>query len=97
MCLAIDLEAPPRRFAVVRQQEATAAWSSYERLPSLQAPTLVLCGEDDGMVPPDNSRDIALRIPDSKLVLIPQCGHLPMLEKPGEVATEVFAFIDRLG
>ncbi len=95
-CLAADLEAPPRRFAVVRQQGATADWSSYERLPWLHAPTLVLCGEDDGMVPPDNSRDIALRIPNSKLVLIPQCGHLPMLEKPGELATEVFAFIDRL-
>jgi aminoacrylate hydrolase len=94
-CLATDLEAPPRRFAVVRQQQATAVWSSYERLPSLECPALVLCGEDDGMVPPENSRDIALRIPNSELVLIPQCGHLPMLEKPGEVATAVFDFIER--
>lgn len=96
-CLATDLESPPRRFAVVRQQEATAAWSSYERLPRLEVPTLVLCGEDDGMVPPENSRDIALRIPDSKLTLIPQCGHLPMLEKPQAVATAVFDFLDARG
>jgi 3-oxoadipate enol-lactonase len=84
-CLSVDLEAPPRRFAVVRQQESIAGWSSYDRLPSLQRPVLVLCGEDDGMVPPENSRQIAERIPGARLALIPQCGHLPMLEQPEAV------------
>lgn len=92
-CLTTDLEAPPRRFAVVRQQGAFAGWSSYERLPGLSCPTLVLCGADDGMVPPENSRQIAARIPAARLELIPQCGHLPMLEKPDEVARLVFDFL----
>ena len=47
-------------------------------------PTLVICGADDGMVPPENSRQIAAGIPGARLELIPQCGHLPMLEKPDE-------------
>lgn len=92
-CLATDLEAPPRRFAVERQSAAVAAWSSYERLPRLRVPALVLCGEDDGMVPPENSRQLAERIPGAKLAIIPQCGHLPMLEKPREVAALVFDFL----
>ena len=94
-CLRTDLEAPPRRFAVVRQQEAFAGWSSVDRLGRIACPTLVLCGEDDGMVPPENSRQIAATIPGAKLQLIPQCGHLSMLEKPAEVAAAVLDFLGR--
>lgn len=94
--LAIDLEAPPRRFAVTRQQEALSAWSSYDRLPEISCPTLVVCGADDGMVPPENSRQIAALIPGAHIEFIPQCGHLPMLEKPEVVAALVRQFAARL-
>lgn len=91
--MATDLEAPPRRFAVVRQQGAIEGWTSHDRLRRIACPTLVLCGNDDGMVPPENSRQIAQAIPGARLELIPQCGHLPMLEKPGEVAQLVLHFL----
>ncbi len=91
--MATDLEAPPRRFAVLRQQESVANWSSSERLPEIRCPALVLCGQDDGMVPPENSRQIAARIPNARLELIRECGHLPMLEKPAVVADLVSAFL----
>lgn len=93
-CLSTDLDAPPRRFAVDRQRGAIAAWSSRDRLGSLTVPTLVLCGADDGMVPPENSRNLATRIPGARLELIPQCGHLPMLEKPESVAGLVFEHLE---
>lgn len=92
-CLATDLEAPPRRFAVVRQQEALAGWSSHERLGALRLPVLVLCGADDGMTPPENGRAVAALIPGAQFVLIPECGHLPMLEKPELVAETVNTFL----
>jgi 3-oxoadipate enol-lactonase len=92
-CLKVDLEAPPRRFAVERQRGAMAQWSSFDRLGSIKVPTLVLCGEDDGMVPPENSRKLASAIPGARLQLIPQCGHLPMLEQPDTVAKAVFDFL----
>lgn len=91
--MGVDLEAPPRWFAVVRQQGALEGWSSLDRLQEIACPTLVLCGEDDGMVPPENSRQIAAAIPKARLQLIPQCGHLPMLEKPAEVADAVLGFL----
>jgi pimeloyl-ACP methyl ester carboxylesterase len=92
-CLRTDLEAPPRRFAVVRQQGAIANWTSAGRLHGITCPTLVICGEDDGMVPPENSRQLAAAIPGARLEWIPQCGHLPMLEQPEAVRDLVFGFL----
>jgi pimeloyl-ACP methyl ester carboxylesterase len=91
--MGVDLEAPPRRFAVVRQQQAIEGWTSAGRLGQVTCPALVLCGEDDGMVPPENSRQLAGAIPGARLELVPQCGHLPMLEKPVEVARAVMEFL----
>ena len=91
-CLSVDLEAPPRRFAVARQQGALEGWSSLPRLAEISCPTLVICGADDGMVPPENSRALAQTIPGARLELIPQCGHLPMLEQPEAVRDLVFEF-----
>lgn len=91
--MSVDLEAPPRRFAVQRQQEALKGWTSLHRLAEIRCPTLVLCGADDGMVPPENSRQLAERIPGARLELIPNCGHLPMLEQPEAVRDLVFAFL----
>lgn len=91
--MRVDLEAPPRRFAVVRQQGAIDGWTSLDRLGQVACPTLVLCGEGDGMVPPENSRQLAAGIPGARIQLIPQCGHLPMLEKPDEVARAVVDFL----
>ena len=66
-CLGTDLEAPPRRFAVVNQQRSIADWSSATRLAEIHCPTLVLCGEDDGMVPAENSRQLAAGISGAQL------------------------------
>ena len=91
--LAVDLEAPPRRFAVQRQQGAIKDWSSHARLGEIGCPTLVICGDDDGMTPPENSGQLASMIPGARLSLIPQCGHNPMLEKPEAVRDIVFGFL----
>ena len=92
-CLRVDLEAPPRRFAVARQQGALEGWTSLPRLGEIACPVLVICGADDGMVPPENSRALARAIPGARLELIPQCGHLPMLEQPETVRDLVFEFL----
>ncbi|MGI8927172.1 MAG: alpha/beta fold hydrolase [Tepidiformaceae bacterium] len=95
--IATDLEAPPKRFAVVRQQEAIADWQSLDRLPSLHVPALVICGEEDGMTPAENSHQLASLIPAAELRLIPQCGHNPMLEKPAEEARLILDFVATTG
>jgi pimeloyl-ACP methyl ester carboxylesterase len=64
-----------------------------ERLGEIKAPTLVLCGSDDQLTPLRSSQFLAGAIPDASLKVIPQAGHMVMLEKPNEVA---FALQDYL-
>jgi pimeloyl-ACP methyl ester carboxylesterase len=59
----------------------------------LQVPTLVLWGENDKLLP---SRYAALwgeRVPDVKIEVIPQCGHLPHIEKADLTARKISEFI----
>jgi len=91
--IEIDLEAPPRRFAVSRQMAALEGWTSHGRLGAIACPALVVVGEDDGMTPPENSRQLAAMIPGARLEYIAQCGHNPMLEKPEAERDLLFDFL----
>jgi len=54
-------------------------------LPAIKCPTLVLVGEGDEATPPELAREIAAGIPGSRLVTIPDSGHLSTLERPQAV------------
>jgi pimeloyl-ACP methyl ester carboxylesterase len=56
------------------QSLAFSSWSSIPFLGAITAPTLVVCGTHDRVVPPANSRVLASRIPGSSLVMLP-AGH----------------------
>jgi len=51
-------------------------WNSYRRLPRITAPTLVVHGEDDKLIPPVNGRVVAKRIPGARFELLPKAGHI---------------------
>lgn len=55
-------------------------------LHDIYCPTLVLCGESDVLTPPDMHRDMAVDIPDSRLVILPDSGHLTPIEQPKAVS-----------
>lgn len=56
---------------------------STELLPTIQVPTLVVCGSDDVISPPDKMKTIAEAVPHSSFLEIPDAGHLSPLEQPG--------------
>jgi 3-oxoadipate enol-lactonase len=58
------------------QLQGILGWEAYSRLGQIVAPTLVIHGESDRLVPPGNARLIAERIPGAKLVMIPRASHL---------------------
>src|SRR6185295_15336485 len=75
--------APPDPLGLLWQIAAISTWSSIGDLPRIEAPTLIVCGAGDKAVPPANSRTLAARIPDARLVTI-RAGH--DLQKPGPAA-----------
>jgi pimeloyl-ACP methyl ester carboxylesterase len=60
----------------IAQVQAILMWESYSRLGQINAPTLVLHGKSDALVPPGNGELIAKRIPGAKLVLLDHASHL---------------------
>ena len=61
-------------------------------------PTLVITGADDRIVPQQKSIDLAARIPGSRFVALPDCGHVPQEECPGpfmDVVREFVAQVER--
>jgi pimeloyl-ACP methyl ester carboxylesterase len=61
---------------------------------AIEAPTLVVAGEDDPCVPLRNGRLHAGRIPDARLHVVPGGGHLFLLDEPENVAGAIRAFLD---
>jgi pimeloyl-ACP methyl ester carboxylesterase len=73
-------DAPMDDRVFARQAEACMAHDALERLDAITAPTLVVCGEGDILTPPHLSRQLAARIKGSRLVLLPNAGHLVAAE-----------------
>ncbi len=67
--------------------------SITDRLEAVQAPTLVIQGEGDEHASSKHAEDIADRIENSELWLIPGVGHMPPHEKPDEFNERVCAFL----
>jgi pimeloyl-ACP methyl ester carboxylesterase len=73
---------------------ACAAFDETERIAAIHQPTLVICGQDDKMTPLRYSQFLADTIPNAELEVIPEAGHMVMLEKPLAVATALANFLD---
>ncbi|HWY21680.1 MAG TPA: alpha/beta fold hydrolase [Candidatus Acidoferrum sp.] len=58
------------------QLQGILGWEANSRINQIVAPTLVIHGESDRLVPPGNANLIAERIPGAKLVMIPHASHL---------------------
>jgi hypothetical protein len=64
------------------QLQAVLGWESFSRLPRITAPTLVIHGKADRLVPPGNGELIAARIPGAQLVLLERASHLFSTDQP---------------
>ena len=81
-----DMAADTGAEAFVRQEKAIMGRPDARPvLATIHCPTLVLVGEGDELTPPELAREIAAGIAGSRLVIVPDCGHLSTLEKPDAV------------
>jgi pimeloyl-ACP methyl ester carboxylesterase len=67
-----------------------------DRVSSIQKPTLIITGADDRMTPARQASVLAKVIPRAQLEVIPEAGHLVMLEKPQIVAEVMLSFLNRM-
>ena len=67
--------------------------SNMADLPKIKAPTLIIHGRYDRMVPVEQGLMIMNYIPDSRLVVFNHCGHWPPYEHPAEYNTQVLNFL----
>lgn len=62
-------------------------------VPEINVPTLVLCGKEDQATPPDLGRQLAQALPNGRFAMIERAGHLPCVEEPEAVTTELRKFL----
>lgn len=99
-----SVEATIRR--LIKQQSPIAIRGAIHRmmhrpdstplLAQVSVPTLVITGEEDEMIPVDESRRMASAIPGAKLVVIPGAGHLANMEQPDAFNNALNTFLTTL-
>ena len=93
--VAKGLEYPPPLYVFTRQAEAILGHDTYELLPKIKLPTLVIAGDNDRLIPFENSRILASRIPKAELVIIKGAGHEFFIEDAEETNKAVLDFLGR--
>jgi len=86
-------ETGPERF--LRQQRAIMTREdSRASLPSIAAPTLIVWGRQDGIATEAHQVEMRDAIPDARLEIVENCGHLLTLEQPAAVQRIILDWLD---
>ena len=88
------LRAPGVRGAILARSNQTIYTDPVPRLQKIKAPTLLIWGEQDQMIPSSNAQSYAGVLLNSTTVLVPKLGHLLQEEQPEKGLTAVTQFLD---
>jgi pimeloyl-ACP methyl ester carboxylesterase len=88
------LRAPGVRGAILERSNQTIYTDPVPRLKAIKAPTLLIWGEQDQMIPSTNAQSYATALSNSSTVLVPKLGHLLQEEQPEKGLAAVMQFLD---
>ena len=88
------LRAPGVRGAILERSNQTIYTDPVPRLKAIKAPTLLIWGEQDQMIPSTNAQSYANVLSNSTTVLVPKLGHLLQEEQPEKGLAAVMQFLD---
>ena len=83
-----------RGLATTQLLKGRRGWSTMRRI---TAPTLVVWGDTDRLVAPDLAAHVAAAVPDSRLLMMSDIGHTPMMEAPLPTAAAILALVEDHG
>ena len=89
------LRAPGVRGAILDRSNQTIYSDPVPRLKAIKAPTLLIWGEQDQMIPSTNAQSYANVLSNSTTVLVPKLGHLLQEEQPEKGLAVVMEFLDQ--
>jgi len=87
---AVPLEVLADLMPSIDSHDKSAALPVLERIE-----TMILVGEDDLLTPAQHSRDMAEQLSTAELVILPDSGHMVMLERPDDVNANLVSLIER--
>jgi len=79
---------------MITTSDPAKARSYVKRIPDIKQETLIIWGGNDNWIPLKHGYQFKHDIKRSTLIVIPQCGHMPQEEKPGEVAEKLYRFLE---
>jgi pimeloyl-ACP methyl ester carboxylesterase len=92
-----DLDAPVSNETIQAQLAAIQAWGQGDAttLETVQHPVLVANGDDDVMVPPSNSFELARRLPNAQLSIFPDAGHGGIFQHHAAFVQQALVFLQQ--
>jgi len=90
---AIRRRTYPSTEAYLAQLQGVLGWESFGRLSEIGAPTLVIHGESDKLIPPGNGELLAKGIRGARLVMLPEASHIFTTDRPEESNQAVLSFL----
>ena len=94
---ADEARAPDHPQILMGMQSGAYFIATPERMAQIHAPTLVMHGEDDNVIPVAHGRQFASAIPGARLIIYPKVGHSPQMEIPEQSASDLKAFLKANG
>lgn len=93
LCAALHLQVPRWKEALIAFTKSGGYNFLSQRIQELALPTLVIWGEQDKILGTKDAARFESTLPDGQLVWIPECGHVPHLEKPQATAKAIRRFL----
>lgn len=94
--LAVEQMTATRQAVLYGDFLACDSFDVMERVKKIHVPTLLICGSEDRMAPPNRSEYLRDQIEGAELYTVERAGHMVMIERPDEVAGLLTGFLNQI-
>jgi 3-oxoadipate enol-lactonase len=89
------IENPTNPLGVARQAEAIMKHDTFEQLPRIEVPTLIIHGDVDRAIPVENAQIMASRLPNAEMIILKGKGHGLNIEGITELNKAILNFLEK--